>query len=73
MKYRCRNCNREFDIPAYIKYTPLIYTPYSPYANPIPTNWPYTAPPITLIGTNYEYNAPCCPFCYSREIEETKP
>jgi len=71
MKFRCRGCGKEFDIPAWLTCTPTIQ--YSPFANPVPYDQPYTAPPVmTIVGSNYDYKTPCCPFCYSKEIEEKK-
>ena len=81
MRYRCRGCGKEFDIPAWITYSPVVQLPY--YENPIPNDQPYTAPypsnipgvanpSPTMIGGNYDCKVPCCPFCYSKEIEETK-
>ena len=68
MKYHCRNCNREFDIPAMITYRPTINFPAWPYTIP----WPYTSSPQQQTLT-YDVQKPCCPFCESVEIEETKP
>ena len=71
MKFKCRDCGREFDIPAWFTNTPTIK--YSPFANPVPFNQPCTAPPVMIItGFNSEYKTSCCPFCYSKEIEEKK-
>jgi len=68
MKYRCRNCVKEFDVPAWYKYTPTIT--YPPISIP-PYGWPYTSPPSFQTFT-YEVIKLCCPFCHSLEIEETK-
>jgi len=67
MKYTCKHCKKEFDIPATINYRPVIVNP------PQPTNlqWPFTAPPI-ITSYSIEFHTPCCPFCYSIEIEEKK-
>ena len=72
MRYLCINCNKEFDIPAWIEYRPAVTIPPYPYANPIyPYNWPYISVP-QQIGSNYEYRIPCCTFCYSKNIIEKK-
>ena len=66
MKYKCRKCGREFDIPATITYpTPTLQQPRPEI------NWPYTAPPPMTIFT-YTVSVPCCPHCHSTDIEEKK-
>ena len=75
MKYKCRNCKKEFDFTAWYKYTPTItYPPMPQYVQP--SEWPYAGWPYTGTPTfqtfTYEVIKLCCPFCHSLEIEETK-
>lgn len=66
MKYRCRNCKKEFDLvgwqEAITNYYPQVQFPQT-YENP-----------NTIVYTNYSTSdttrVPICPFCKSLEIEE---
>jgi len=67
VKYRCRKCEKGFDIPAYVSYS-------VPWVNPrlvTSLSWPFTSPPSNVIF-NYNVSVPCCPFCNSTAIEEAK-
>jgi len=60
MKYRCRACKREFDVLAWFDTTSNYYPSVS-------------QPQITTTySTSTSTKKPCCPFCTSLEIEETK-
>ena len=76
MMYKCNSCDKEFDIPAWLSYNPVIHIPVQPTMFPTGVgypgrNWPYTAGP-QFIGSNAQYQIPVCPFCYSKEIEANK-
>ena len=79
MKYKCRKCEKEFDVLAWITYRPTVHVPptqYQPFANPVyHRTYPYgTGIPssFTMVVSNQEVTLPCCPFCYSQSIEENK-
>jgi len=75
MKYQCKSCGKEFDLPATITYQPVIKLPLNaPF--PVPPTagpWPSSlAQPTNQVSFNYDINHPCCPHCYSTDIEEVK-
>jgi len=68
MKYKCRNCGRNFDVLGWKKQTSYYY----------PSNWQYPEGDNTVkivTFNQYSYTSttvkkPCCPLCESLEIEE---
>jgi len=56
MKYKCRNCGRNFDVLGWKKQISYYY----------PSNWQYPE------GTSTIVKKPCCPLCESLEIEEVE-
>lgn len=65
MKYRCKTCGKGFDLPAptALPRVPTTNLPWPSYEGSLqPTNVTY----------NYTISVPCCPHCYSTDIEEAE-
>jgi len=74
VKYRCKKCEKGFDVPATIVTNPVVSFPQNapnafPWVNVVN---PSQTPVNPVVSYNYEVHQPCCPHCYSTDIEEAK-
>ena len=69
MKYRCRSCEKEFDLVGWqeemTNYYPQVYSSSFNYQNPNTSSQSYTNYSISSV-----IRVPICPLCKSVEIEE---
>jgi len=69
MKYKCRDCKKEFDLVGWqeeiTNYYPQVY--FSSFGYDDPSTSPQT---YTNYSTSSLTRVPICPFCKSLEIEE---